>query len=103
MYYGNIVSQYGVFYEKRGFRIGAVEKSLPSSIYWVIFVGLSIYMIMSWQLKIENRPVELSISILSGIVVGALLFVIVAMNNPFRGEFCVSSEPYSYLRNVLLK
>jgi hypothetical protein len=52
---------------------------------------------------IENRRFDLLINTLSGILLGALIFWIAAMDNPFRGEYSVSSEAFELLLKGVMK
>jgi hypothetical protein len=38
-----------------------------------------------------------------GLLLGLLIFLIAAMDNPFRGEYCVSPETFILLYEGLMK
>jgi hypothetical protein len=103
IYYREIVSQYNQFYLNRRMRLSAVQEGLPASIYFVLIIGLMVNIVISWQIKIDNRPLEIFTGALTGILAGSLVFIIVAMDNPFRGEFSVGSDPFQVLLSTIMK
>ncbi len=85
-------------------RLYASKDSLSGNIYFVLILGLLINILVSWQIRIDNKPLEVTIYTLTGILAGSLIYLIIIMDNPFRGEFCVSSYPIeNFLETVKYK
>ncbi len=101
--YAELLGQYNGFLEKRRDRLIAVKQGLPASVYVVLLLGLLVNMLISWQIKVDNRPIEIFVSALTGILAGSLVYIIVAMDNPFRGEFSVSADAFRMVLDTMMK
>jgi hypothetical protein len=69
----------------------------------VLFVGAFIVTVLTWLLVIDNKKLDVAVNVLCGVLLGSLIFLIAAMDNPFRGEFSVSSEPFQLLIDGVMK
>jgi hypothetical protein len=101
--YAEVFDQFNVLIEKRRARLNSVSGGLPSSIWLVLFLGAFVNIVITWLLVIKNRKLDILINTLSGLLLGSLIFLIAAMDNPFRGEFSVSPEPFILLLDGLMK
>ena len=87
----------------RRFRIQNVIKGVQVMIWWVIFFGALINLILSWLFVVSNRSLHVLMNGLLGALIGALVFLIIVLDFPFRGWFKVSSEPFQYAYEQLMK
>lgn len=87
----------------RRFRIQNVVNGVPVMIWWVIFFGALINLILSWLFVVKNRSLHILMNGLLGALIGALVFLIIVLDFPFRGWFKVSSEPFEYAYEQLMK
>jgi hypothetical protein len=101
--YAEVFDQYNVLIEKRRLRLNAVNSSLPATIWLVLFVGAFINIILTWFLVINNKGLDIIINLLNSALLGSLIFLIAAMDNPFRGEFSVSADSFQLLIDGLMK
>jgi hypothetical protein len=101
--YAEVFDQYNVLIEKRRLRLNAVNTSLPSTIWVVLFLGAFVNIVLTWLLVIKNQKLDIMINVLSGLLLGSLIFLIAAMDNPFRGEFCVTADSFQLLLDGLMK
>jgi hypothetical protein len=101
--YSEVFDQYNVLIEKRRLRLNAVNASLPSTIWVVLFLGAFVNIVLTWLLVIKNQKLDIMINVLSGLLLGSLIFLIAAMDNPFRGKFSVSSDSFQLLLDGLMK
>jgi hypothetical protein len=101
--YAEVFDQFNVLIEKRRLRLNAVNASLPSTIWLILFLGAFINVMLTWLLVIKNKKLDIVINILSGSLLGSLIFLIAAMDNPFRGEYCVSADSFKLLLDGLMK
>jgi hypothetical protein len=101
--YAEIFDQYNILIEKRRLRLSAVSTSLPTTIWLILFLGAFINIVLTWLLVIKNKKLDILINTLSGSLLGALIFLIAAMGNPFRGEFSISAESFQLLLEGLMK
>jgi hypothetical protein len=101
--YAEVFDQYNVLIEKRRLRLNAVNAALPSTIWLILFMGAFVNIVLTWLLVINNKKLDIMINILSGLLLGSLIFLIAAMDNPFRGEYSVSSASFQLLLDGLMK
>lgn len=101
--FSKTLAQYNEFIEKRTLRLNAITASLPSTIWLVLFLGAFVNIVLTWLLVIKNKKLDILINILSGLLLGSLIFLIAAMDNPFRGEYCVTADSFQLLLEGLMK
>jgi hypothetical protein len=101
--YAEVFDQFNVLIENRRLRLNAVNSSLPSTIWLVLFVGAFINIILTWLLVINNKKLDITINLLNSALLGSLIFLIAAMDNPFRGEFSVGADSFQLLLDGLMK
>jgi hypothetical protein len=101
--YSEVFDQFNVLIEKRRERLSSVSKAMPTSVWVVLLVGAFVNIVLTSLLVIDNRKLDIIINTLCGLLLGSLIFLIAAMDNPFRGEFSVSAEPFELLLKTLMK
>jgi hypothetical protein len=101
--YAEVFDQFNVMIETRRQRLAAVNSSLPSTVWFLIIIGALINIVLLWLLVINNRKLDIMLNILNGLLLGSLIFLIAAMDNPFRGEFSVSADSFQLLIDGLMK
>ena len=87
----------------RRFRIQNVTKGVQVMIWWVVFFGALINLILSWLFVVKNRSLHVLMNGLLGALIGALIFLIIVLDFPFRGWFKVGSEPFEVSYQQLMK
>jgi hypothetical protein len=88
--------------EARRVRIQSATAAIPGSLWYVLIIGTLIILLMTWLLRINNRRLDILINILTGMMMGTVLSFTVAMDNPYRGEISVSSDPYKLIYERLM-
>lgn len=101
--FAELFKQYNILIEDRRLRLNSVNASLPSSIWVILFLGAFVNIALTWCLVINNKKLEIVMNILSGLLIGSLIFLIASMDNPFRGNFSVSSQSFQSLLDDLMK
>jgi len=84
------------FLECRRMRLFSVNASLPLSMWYVMILGAVLNIALCWLFDMRL----LTHFVLGGIIaayMGAMMFLIVDMNQPFRGDVSVSAEPFELL------
>jgi hypothetical protein len=87
----------------RRFRIQNVTKGVEVMIWWVVFFGALVNLILSWLFVVKNRSLHVLMNGLLGALIGALVFLILVLDFPFRGWFKVSSGSFEYAYQQLMK
>ena len=84
-------------------RIQNVKKGVAVMIWWVVFFGALINLILSWLFVVKNVSLHILMNGLLGALIGALIFLIIVLDYPFRGWFKVSSEPFEISYQQVMK
>ena len=84
-------------------RIANVTTALPASVWWVLIFGGLVTLAFSWMFVIKKTGVHVIIAGLIGALVGSLIFLIAAMDNPFRGDLSISSDALELVYDQLMK
>lgn len=101
--YAQAFDQFNELIEKRRLRLNLVNSGLPTTIWFVLFLGAFVNIVLTWLLVINNRKLDIVINILMGLLLGSLIFLIGAMDNPFRGEYCVTADSFQLLLDGIMK
>ena len=101
--YSEVFDQFNVLIERRRERLSSVTKTMPASVWGVLLIGAIVNIMLAWLLVIDNRKLDIIINTLCGLLLGSLIFLLAAMDNPFRGEFSISAEPFQLLLDDLMK
>ena len=93
--------QFNVFFEARRMRLHSVTTGIPPVMWYVVLIGALINIAIVWMFDMRF----LTHMLLGGLLVfflGAMIFLIAAMDNPFRGEVSVSSEAFEIVYKTML-
>jgi hypothetical protein len=97
------MSEFNKLVELRQQRVNAVTSSLPGPLWWVLVLGAVINIALIAMLAVRRLLAHLVISGLFAVFVAMMIFLIVSMDNPFRGEFSVQPDAFRTLQATLLK
>ena len=84
------------FLECRRMRLLSVNSALPASMWYVIIVGAVFNIMLCWMFNMKL----VSHFVLGGILaayLGTMMYLIIDMNQPFRGDVSISAEPFEAL------
>jgi hypothetical protein len=94
--------QFNVFLEARRMRLNAVTTGIPAVMWYVVLVGALINLAMVWMFEMRFIT-QLVLGGLLAFFLGTMIFLIAAMDNPFRGEVSVSAEGFENLHKLMLE
>jgi hypothetical protein len=80
--------------DQRRLRLQAVTTGLPAALWAVVLIGAVINGILTYLFWIDNIRLHAVLVAVLAVFIGLLVFLTAAMDNPFRGEFSVSSEAF---------
>jgi Protein of unknown function (DUF4239) len=86
--------------EQRRLRLQAVSTGLPAALWAVVLIGALINGILTYLFWVDNLWLHATLVGLLAVFIGVLVFLTAAMDNPFRGEFSVTSDAF---RTILEK
>ena len=94
--------QFNHLVELQRVRLQSVLTGLPAMLYGVILLGALVTMVMSWALVLDNFRMHVFLNAALAALLGLLVFLIAAVDNPFRGEFSVGPDAFIVVRDQLM-
>jgi hypothetical protein len=97
------ISQFNEFVSARRLRLQAVSTSLPAALWWVVGIGAILSISITWFFHVSNRTLHLLMVLLASSLIGLLIFLTAAMDNPFRGEVSIGPDAFVVVYEQLMK
>ena len=97
------LNSFNDYIKLRRLRIQNVTKGVSIMIWWVVFFGALINLILSWLFVVANKSLHTLMNGLLGALIGALIFLIIVLDYPFKGWFKVRSESFEISYQQLMK
>jgi hypothetical protein len=82
-------------------RLASVTSGLPDTLWWVVVVGALINIVIPWFLVYDRKLIQYLMILLMAATIGILIFLMGAMDNPFRGEFSVTPEAFELVHKMM--
>jgi hypothetical protein len=89
--------------EQRRLRLQAVTTGLPAALWWVVLLGALLNFVLTYLFWIDNFGLHAALVAILAAFIGLLVFLTAAMDNPFRGEFSISSEAFQVIFNNVMR
>lgn len=77
----------------RNYRLEQTVSSLPPEFYWLLIIGVSILIVLTWFITGALIYRIIMTSFIT-IVYATLFFLVVILDNPFKGYFSLNSDPF---------
>jgi hypothetical protein len=94
---------YNLLIQARRLRLDAVGSGLPAVMCAVIVMGAFISLSASFFFKVEDVRLHCIEVLLLAVFIGLVIFMIVALDRPFRGDLGIPPEPYKLTYEQLMK
>jgi len=101
--HGETLRAYNEFIQSRRLRLDAVNTGLPAVMWMVVLAGAFIGLSASFFFKVEDARLQGIHALLLAIFIGLVIFMIFALDRPFRGDLAVGPGPYQLIYNQLMK
>lgn len=88
--------------EHRRSRLANVATGLPPVLWWVVAFGALLNIVLIWMQDMEIH-VHLILGAILASILGAVIFLIAALDNPFRGIVSVGPDPIALAYESMLK
>jgi hypothetical protein len=82
-------------------RLSSVGEGIPAVLWWVVGIGALISILLVAMLDMEIH-VHLILGAALSMFLGLIIYLIAAMDNPFRGEVSVTPEPFESVLKTLM-
>lgn len=87
--------------DARRIRMDSVNSGIPSVFWVVILVGAVLSIVLTYIFHFPTLKTHLALTGIFSLFLGFVIFLVAAMDNPFRGEMSVSPEPYALILQSL--
>lgn len=94
---------YNLLIQARRMRLDAATTSLPTVMWAVIVAGAFISLTAAFFFKVEDARLHGILVTLLATFMGLVIFMILALDRPFRGDLGLGSEPYQLIYDQLMK
>jgi hypothetical protein len=101
--HGETLRAYNVMITARRLRLDAVDAGLPGVLWGVIIGGAFISLTSSFFFKVEDLRLQMIQGVLLASFMGMVIFMIFALDRPFRGDLALTAEPYELIYDQLMK
>ena len=96
------IGHFNSFVEDRRERLYRVTTGLPAAL-WFVVVGAALNAALTWLFDIKRLIVHLIVAGVLSLFVALLVFLIVAMDNPFRGAVSITPEAFEIVQRSLMR
>jgi lipid-A-disaccharide synthase-like uncharacterized protein len=86
----------------RQMRILSVSTGLPKVFWIVVLIGTLFTIAITYFFHVNDVKLHVLLTAVTGFLIGLMIFLTAAFDNPFRGEVSVDAEPYRQLRDSIM-
>jgi hypothetical protein len=101
--HGETLRAYNLLIQARRQRLDAVGTGLPKIMWAVIVLGAFISLSSSFFFKVEDARLHIIEVLLLAVFIGLVIFMILSLDRPFRGDLGIGAEPYQLVYDQLMK
>jgi hypothetical protein len=101
--YGRAYTGFNRLADLRGRRLQSVRGGLAPPLWVVIFAGAFLSIALTWFFDMKSQGMHFWMTVMLAALLGLLIFLVGALDNPFRGEISVGPEAFElvYQRRML--
>jgi hypothetical protein len=96
------LDQFNGFVEVRRQRLHHVTTGLPAALWYVVVVGAALGIVLTWLFWIDRLGAHLTVAGILSLLTGLVIFLIAALDNPYRGGVSVSPEAFEIVQRSLM-
>jgi hypothetical protein len=88
--------------EARRARLDAVTTGLPGVMWLIVLLGAAISLSGSFFFRVDDVRLHATLVTLLATFIASVIFVVLAMDHPFRGDLGITAEPYQLIYDHLM-
>jgi Protein of unknown function (DUF4239) len=92
--HAEVLRSWNTLIDQRRLRLQAVSTGLPTALWAVVLIGALLNGLLTYLFWVENIGLHACLVAILAVFIALLVFLTAAMDNPFRGEFSVSSDAF---------
>lgn len=97
------IREFNAYMDLRRQRLHSVRAGLPREMWWTLGVGAVFNIAMTWFFGVKSYSLHMTQVAGLALFIGLLIFLIVALDCPFRGEFSIPPDVYQMLLDGPMK
>ena len=101
--HGETLRAYNQLIQARRLRLDAVNTRLPAVMWAVVVAGAFIGLSASFFFKVQDARLHGILVLLLATFIGLVIFMILALDRPFRGDLGLPPDPYQLIYDQLMK
>ena len=101
--HGETLRAYNEVIKARRQRLDAVNTGLPAVMWAVIILGAFIGLSASFFFRVDDPRLQGIQVLLLAVFIGLIIFMILSLDRPFRGDLGVRADPYQLIYDQLMK
>jgi hypothetical protein len=92
--YNDAYTGFNKLADLRGRRLQSVRAGLAAPLWVVIFAGAFLSIALTWFFDMKSQSMHFWMTVMLATLLGLLIFLLGALDNPFRGEISVGPEAF---------
>jgi hypothetical protein len=92
--YTQVYAGFNHLAELRGRRLQSVREGLSGPLWAIVVAGAFLSIAVTWFFHMQSQGMHFWMTVMLSALLGLLIFLLGALDNPFRGEISVSSQPF---------
>jgi hypothetical protein len=94
------LDQFNRMVSLRQHRYDAVEEGLPDILWWVVLIGAALNILLVYLVHIKPARTHFLLLALLASFLGLMVFLVAALDHPFRGQFSLEPTPFEHVRGI---
>jgi hypothetical protein len=86
--------QFDQLVERRRSRVLSVKAGLSASLWSLVLIGAAISIAVTWLFHVQKEKMHFWLTLLTSSLLGLMIFLLAAMDHPYRGNLSVSPEAF---------
>ena len=99
--HGETFRAYNHLIDARRLRLDAVLTGLPGMLWWLVVIGAIASLASTFFFRVNGTLHGIQ-SVSLAVLIGLIIFMILALDRPFRGELGLRPDPYQLIRDQLM-
>jgi hypothetical protein len=92
--FGEAYTSFNQLADLRGRRLQSVHQGLAAPLWTVVFAGAFLSIALTWFFDMKSLSMHSWMTVMVAALLGLLIFMLAALDNPFRGDISVGCEPF---------
>jgi hypothetical protein len=96
---GELLRTLNELYNARRSRLLAADAAIPTVVWTIIALGTAITIAYTYLFGVQSVRMHMTMTGLLAASLSLVIVLVISLDRPFRGDLCVSTEPYENVRS----